>query len=204
MYRIQYDAMALQYVAVDGLVSLVSAVVTIVVDDLRHGRIDGGLALITLCVVPPLVLLSWRFRSRLRSRAREVKKLESGALSVVQEVLTGLRVVKAFGQEDREQERFVGRSREGSGPVSGSRWPRGLYGLLVGLIVAAGSAAVLLVGAATGPRRFHHAGRTAAVMSYLTQLYAPVKTAAKRAGTCRPARERRARFRAPRRDPGRR
>ena len=35
------------------------------------------------------------------------------ALSVVQEVLTGLRVVKAFGQEDREQERFLDQSSLG-------------------------------------------------------------------------------------------
>ena len=181
VYRIQYDAMALQYVAVDGLVSLVSAVVTIVAMIYVTARIDGGLALIALCVVPPLVLVSWRYRSRLRSRARAVKQLESGALSVVQEVLAGLRVVKAFGQEDREQERFVGRSEEGVKPLR----------------LAAGRSVV------RAPRRVHprrgkrgsaHRGQLVrtgsitlgallAVMSYLTQLYEPVKTAAKRAGT---------------------
>lgn len=183
VYRIQYDAMALQYVAVDGLVSLVSAVVTIASMIYVTARIDGGLALITLCVVPPLVLVSWRFRSRLRSRAREVKKLESGALSVVQEVLTGLRVVKAFGQEDREQERFVGRSRDGVRARLRLAMAEGAYGLLVGFIVAAGSAAVLYTGGRLVRSGAITLGEMLAVMSYLTQLYAPVKTAAKRAGT---------------------
>jgi ATP-binding cassette subfamily B protein len=183
LYRIQYDAMALQYVAVDGLVSLVSAVVTIVAMIYVTARIDGGLALITLCVVPPLVLVSWRYRSRLRSRARAVKKLESGALSVVQEVLTGLRVVKAFGQEDREQERFVGRSREGVRARLRLTMAEGSYGLLVGFILAAGSAAVLLTGGQLVRTGSITLGALLAVMSYLTQLYEPVKTAAKRAGT---------------------
>jgi ATP-binding cassette, subfamily B, bacterial len=183
LYRIQYDAMALQYVAVDGLVSLVTAVVTIVSMIYVTARIDGGLALITLCVVPPLVLVSWRFRTRLRSRARDVKKLESGALSVVQEVLTGLRVVKAFGQEDREQERFVGRSREGVRARLRLTMAEGSYGLLVGFIVAAGSAAVLLTGGRLVRTGSITLGELLAVMSYVTQLYEPVKTAAKRAGT---------------------
>ena len=183
LYRIQYDAMALQYVAVDGLVSLVSSVVTIVSMIYVTARIDGGLALITLCVVPPLVLVSWRFRTRLRSRARDVKKLESGALSVVQEVLTGLRVVKAFGQEDREQERFVGRSREGVRARLRLTMAEGSYGLLVGFIVAAGSAAVLLTGGRLVRTGSITLGELLAVMSYVTQLYEPVKTAAKRAGT---------------------
>jgi ATP-binding cassette subfamily B protein len=183
LYRIQYDAMALQYVAVDGLVSLVTAVVTVASMIYVTARIDVGLALIALSVVPPLLLTSWRFRARLRSRSRQVKQLESGALSVVQEVLTGLRVVKAFGQEDREQERFVGRSREGVSARLRLALAEGAYGVLVGVIVAAGSAGVLLVGGQLVRTGTVTLGELLAVMSYLTQLYAPVKTAAKRAGT---------------------
>ena len=183
LYRIQYDAMALQYVAVDGLVSLVTAVVTVASMIYVTARINGGLALIALAVVPPLLLASWHFRARLRSRAGEVKKLESGALSVIQEVLTGLRVVKAFGQEDREQERFVGRSRDGVRARLRLALAEGAYGFLVGFIVAAGSAAVLFVGGQRVRTGAVTTGELLAVMSYLTQLYAPVKTAAKRAGT---------------------
>jgi ATP-binding cassette subfamily B protein len=183
LYRIQYDAMALQYVAVDGLVALVTAVVTVVSMIYVTARIDGGLALIALSVIPPLLVASWRFRERLRSRSRQVKQLESGALSVVQEVLTGLRVVKAFGQEDREQERFVGRSRDGVRARLRLALAEGAYGLLVGAIVAAGSAGVLFVGGRLVRTGTVTTGELLAVMSYLTQLYGPVKTAAKRAGT---------------------
>jgi ATP-binding cassette subfamily B protein len=183
VYRLQYDAMALQYVAVDGLVSLVSAVVTVTAMIYVTARIDGGLALIALAVVPPLLYVSWRYRNRLRERARQVRHLESGALSVVHEVLGGLRVVKAFGQEDREHERFVGRSGDGVRARVRLSLAEGAYGLLVGAIVAAGSAAVLITGAGLVRSGTITLGELLAVMSYLTQLYSPVKTAAKRAGT---------------------
>ena len=54
-----------------------------------------------------LYLSARSYRRRLRPGYRQVKQLESSALAVVQEVLDSLRVVKAFGQEDREHERFV-------------------------------------------------------------------------------------------------
>jgi ATP-binding cassette subfamily B protein len=102
---------------------------------------------------------------------------------VIQEVLTGLRVVKAFGQEGREQARFVGRSRDGVRARLRLAVAEGAYGLLVGFIVAAGSAAVLFVGGRLVRTGSVTTGELLAVMSYLAQLYAPVKTAAKRAGT---------------------
>ena len=41
-----------------------------------------------------------------------MKQLDSTALSVVQEVLAAIRVVKAFSREDYERERFVGKSQQ--------------------------------------------------------------------------------------------
>jgi ATP-binding cassette, subfamily B, bacterial len=190
VYRIQYDAMALQYVAVDGMIALFSATVTVVSMIYVTALIDPGLALIALAVVPPLLVVSWRFRNRLRTRSRQVKQLESGALSVVQEVLTGLRVVKAFGQEDREQERFVGRSADGVRARLRLTLAEGAYGLVIALIVGGGSAAVLFAGVRLVQTETVTLGELLIVMSYVTQLYAPVKTIAKRAGTLQGLRRR--------------
>ena len=57
----------------------------------------------------------------------DIMHLESSAFSVVQEALSALRVVKAFGQEEREQERFVRHSSESfSSPRSGCMVGRGV------------------------------------------------------------------------------
>src|SRR5205085_9215736 len=109
-------------------------------------RLDWQLALVALAVSPVLLLLTHVYRWRLRNQSHQVKKLETSALSVVQEVLTSLRVVKAFGQENREQERFIRQSSEGVRARIHLSLVEGGLGLLLGLTTAIGTAAVLFIG----------------------------------------------------------
>src|SRR5205823_13255330 len=108
--------------------------------------IDLQLALVALAVSPFLYFAAAIYRRRMRTGARGVKRLESEALGVVQEVLTVLRVVKVFGQERREEERFVRRATSGVRARLRLVLLDGLFGLLVGVITAVGSGAVLLIG----------------------------------------------------------
>jgi ATP-binding cassette, subfamily B, bacterial len=182
-YRIQYDAMSLQYVAVESVISLITALSTLGAMLYVTYRIDPQLALVTLVVSPPIIFVAKTFRPRMRAVSREVKKLESGALSVVQEVLTGLRVVKAFGQEDREQERFAGHFTEGMRARIRLVFIEGTYSLLVGGTIAAGGAVVLFVGVRHVQQGAITLGDLLLVMGYLAQLYAPLKTMARKAGS---------------------
>jgi ATP-binding cassette, subfamily B, bacterial len=182
-YRVQEDAQALQYLAVDTVVSLVTSISTLVAMVYVISRIDLGLALVALGVSPLLFLAARGFRQRLRTRARAVKRLESGALSIVQEVLGALRVVRAFGQEDREHDRFLARSGEGMRARLGLAVVEGVYALLVGTLMGMGGAVVLYVGVRQVQRDAMTLGDLLLVMGYLSQLYQPLKTMAKRAGT---------------------
>src|SRR2546425_10807466 len=80
------------------------------------------------------------YRSHLRTQSRYVKKLETAALAVVHETLGALRVVKAFGQEGRETDRFIRRSSEGMAARIPLAFLEGRFGLLVGLTPAGGGA----------------------------------------------------------------
>ena len=146
MYRVIEDAKALQYIAVEGVIALVTALSTLAAMVYVTFRVDGQLALVTVSVVPLLAVMATRFRRRLRKRSSDVKRLESSALSVVQEVLTGLRVVKAFSQEDREHDRFY--QRAGDGMMARVRLvlAQASYGLSVGAVVGVGGALVLYIG----------------------------------------------------------
>jgi ATP-binding cassette subfamily B protein len=181
-YRIQYDAMAVQYVAVQSAISFITAASTLAGMLYVTYRIDPQLALIALAVSPPILLIAKVFRPRMRGQSREVKKLESGALSVVQEVLTGLRVVKAFGQEDREHERFIGRAGEGMRARIRLAFVEGAYSLLIGATIGAGGAAVLFIGMRRVESGAITLGDLLLVMGYLAALYAPLKMMAKNAG----------------------
>jgi ATP-binding cassette, subfamily B, bacterial len=181
VYRIQYDASALQNILVDGAIPFVSAAVTLVTMWIVTARLDRSLALVALAVSPPLFFLSRAYRPRMRRQSRQVKKLESSALAVVQETLGALRVVKAFGQEARETGRFVHRSQEGVTARIRLAVLEGGYGVLIGLVTALGMAAVLLIGVGHVRSGALTLGQLLLVLGYLGQLYEPLKTMSRKA-----------------------
>jgi len=175
-YRILWDTEAVRSVAVDTLPSLITAVFTLASMVYVVFRIDRQLALVALAVSPFLFILSRAHRTRLRKQSRETKKLESAALAVVQEVLASLRVVKAFGQEDREQERFVDRSAQGMRARIRYTVTEGGLGLLLGMTTALGTAAVLWIGVRNIQAGTLTLGSLLLVLGYLSQLYGPLNT----------------------------
>jgi len=181
LYRIQYDAPAIQNILVDGAIPFVTATITLSTMIVATARLDWPLALVALGVCPVLLVLSRVYRGRMRRQSRHVKKLEAAALAVAHETLGALRVVKAFGQEARETERFVGRSREGM--IARLRFAllEGRFGVFVGLTTAAGTAAVLFIGVQHVQAGILTLGQLLMVLGYLSQLYDPLKTISRKA-----------------------
>src|ERR1039458_8981469 len=105
-YRIQYDAQSIQAIAVGGI-PLFSAFFTLGAMVVATASMDWELAVVALMVCPVLYFLTQRFIRRLRDRWTEVKELDSSAMSVIQEVLVSLRLVKSFGREDHEYQRYA-------------------------------------------------------------------------------------------------
>jgi ATP-binding cassette subfamily B protein len=182
-YRIQYDASAVQHIAMDGVIPFVVAAVTFVSMLYVISRLSWELALVALAISPVLFIVARSYRPRLRKRSREVKKLESSAFSVVQEVLTAMRVVKAFGQEEREAARFVTHSQRSLRARLGLVFAEGGFGMVVGLTTAAGAAATLYIGVSLVQSGALTLGELLLVMGYLTQLYDPLKTVSKKAAS---------------------
>jgi ATP-binding cassette subfamily B protein len=181
-YRIQEDAKAFQYIASDSLVSLITAVATLGGMLYVTAVISLELALVSMAVAPILLFAASYFRRRLRRQARHVKRLESGSLGVVQEVLGGLRVVKSFAQEDREHGRFHRQAARGTRARIRLALAEGSYALLIGSVVGLGGALVLFMGVGLVQRGTITLGDLLLVMGYLSQLYQPLKTMARKAG----------------------
>jgi ATP-binding cassette, subfamily B, bacterial len=176
LYRIQYDAPAIQYIAIDGVIPFITATCTLTGMIYVTAQLDWQLALIALAVSPVLFLVSRIYRPRLRSQARQLRKLESSTLSVVQEVLAAIRIVKAFGREEDEQKRFVSRSSESLGARLRMALAEGAFSILIGLTTMAGTAAVLIIGIIHVRSGALTLGELLLVMGYLSQLYAPLAT----------------------------
>jgi ATP-binding cassette subfamily B protein len=175
-YRIQYDATSLQSIVVEGVVPFITSTLTLLAMIGVTARINWKLALVGLTISPLIFAASRANRRGMRQQSRQVKKMESSALSVVQEVLGAARVVKAFAQEEREQGRFVERSNEGMRARLRLALTEGGFGMVVALITAGGMAAVLYLGMSDVKAGRLTLGNLLLVMGYLTQLYAPLKT----------------------------
>ena len=176
IYRIQNDAMALQYLTVDGLIPIATAVLTLIGMIWATAWIDWQLALVALAISPVLFTLSMLYRPLLRNQSRDIKKMESSTWSIVQEVLSSLRVVQAFGREGHEQERYVRRSTEGMRARLKLAVAQGRYGMLVGLTMTLGTATVLWLGVRHVQAQTLTLGSLLLVMAYLGQLYEPLRT----------------------------
>jgi ATP-binding cassette subfamily B protein len=70
------------------------------------------LAVLVLVPAPFVVIISGMVRTRIRNMYRQQWKLFDKANSLLQDILNGIRVVKAFGQEEREVDRFTKASRD--------------------------------------------------------------------------------------------
>jgi ATP-binding cassette, subfamily B, bacterial len=182
-YRIQYDASAIQNIVIDGAIPFIIASVTVLSMLYIILRLDWQLALIALVVSPVLYLISRAYRRCFRTRSREIKRLESSVLSVIHEVLAATRVVRAFGQEDREQERFIDRSDRGMRARIRFLFAESSFGLLIGLTTSAGTAAVLFIGIRHVQSGILTLGEMLLVMGYLSQLYTPLRTIGRKAGS---------------------
>jgi ATP-binding cassette subfamily B protein len=180
VFRIQYDAECFQHVLIDGIIPLVSALLTAVSVVVVTAWLNWQLALVSLVVCPILYLLTTRFGRRLRGRWYEVKDIESSAMSVVQEALSAGRVVKAFGQEEHEQRRFVHRaSRRLKGQLD-IAWLQSKFDLAIGVTVAAGTAVVLLLGVIQVKAGHLSTGELLMVLAYQAQVYLPLRTISKK------------------------
>jgi len=176
IYRIQYDAPSIQWVAVHGVIPFLTSGLTLVGMIYVIARIDWQLALVALAVAPIMFVLTQVFRQRIGREWWKVKEYESLSMSVVQEVLGALRVVKACGQEDREKERFLRHYHKNVQGQVRLASMSGMLELLIGLTVAAGTAATLLIGVQHVQSGILTLGNLLLVMAYLAQLYSPLAT----------------------------
>jgi ATP-binding cassette subfamily B protein len=175
VYRIQHDAPAIQYVIIQGLIPWVTALLTLLAMIYVTLQIDASLGLVALGIVPILLLLTVASSRTVRLRSQAIKDLDSSAMSVIQEVLGCIRVIKAFGQEDREQERFVRRSTK---RVSGQlrlALDQAVFNMFIGLTIAGGTAASLYLGVRHVRSGALTIGSLLVVMAYIAQLYQPLQ-----------------------------
>jgi ABC-type multidrug transport system fused ATPase/permease subunit len=138
-------------------------------------RLDVQLTLLALVVAPLMVSASVLFGRPLRAVAQERRTLESLMQAHVQQTLTGIPVVQAFGQEQREHRRFREVARSIIRAHQRGSLVGGLHGLGTGLGTTLGLMAVLWVGAHRVLDGALTLGSLLVFLAYLGSLQAQLK-----------------------------
>src|SRR5579864_4298921 len=83
--------------------------------------LDWRFTLIALSVLPVLCMVVYTFTRRIKKASRAVRKKEAEIVSTLQEVLSSIRIVKAFAREEYEQQRFEAESTESFNNADGGQ-----------------------------------------------------------------------------------
>jgi ATP-binding cassette, subfamily B, bacterial len=145
--------------------------------------INWEFTLIALSVAPPLFLVVYSYTRRIKKASREVRKKEGEIVSVIQEVFSSIRVVKAFAREDYEQRRLEGESLEAVEIALHARGLKAKLAPLVEMIVAAGTCLVLWFGARLALTGALSAGSLVVFFLYLGKMYKPMQELSKMTDT---------------------
>ncbi|HYO21766.1 MAG TPA: ABC transporter ATP-binding protein [Flavisolibacter sp.] len=180
LYRLQWDTVAVRTFLLTNLSPLISSIFTLVCMIVVMFTINWVFAMIALCIMPPLFFLI-RFSTKKMKRGwNEVKEDESIAMSVVHEVLSSLRVVKAFGQEDNEGQRFAAKSnRAVKGQLKMAWFGAGFY-FVVGMTFAIATALFIYLGANYIQNGKMTLGELTLVLAYIAQIFGPLQNISKK------------------------
>jgi ATP-binding cassette subfamily B protein len=133
------------------------------------------LAVVSVVIVPALLLLSYRMRRRVFPATWDGQQREGDVVQIVDEDLGGVRVVKAFGQEDRELERVADASRTLYGAQMRAVRMQSRYQPVLEAVPAVGQVAVLAFGGWLALRHRITLGTFLAFSTYISQLVAPAQ-----------------------------
>jgi ABC-type multidrug transport system fused ATPase/permease subunit len=135
--------------------------------------------LVALTVTPLLALFVYRLRYVVKLATHDVRRHQGEMVTIVQEGLGAIRLVKAFAQGAFERQRLDEKSLQSVQAALQARRARSLVGPVVTVLVAIGTAAVLWFGTRLVLTGAMTAGALVVFMTYLGRLFRPIQDLAR-------------------------
>ncbi len=181
--RVTSDIDAVQNLISSVLLGILVNVLTLVGMVLVMSYLNWEFTLIALLVAPGLFLVVYHYTHRIKKASRAVRRKEGEVVSVLEEVLSSIRVVKAFAREDYEQRRFEQESRENVELALQARNVKAKLPPIVEIIVACGTCLVLWYGARLVLTGGLTSGELLVFLLYLGKMYKPMRELSKMTDT---------------------
>ena len=174
-FRVAYDSQAIQTIYNRGFSSVLSSVVTLLGAVAVLLWMDWTLTLVALVVLPAIFLSIRYFAERIRRQSTTIQERESAVLTVAQEGLSAVRMVRAFGREDFEVAQFREQAQESLRANLDFNLTSLASSLVVGVVIAAGTALLYYVGSLHVLDGSLALGELIVFVSYLGMLYQPLE-----------------------------
>jgi ATP-binding cassette subfamily B protein len=146
MSRATVDLQGVRFFLGYGLIFFFQHVFTIVGVTIVMFVVSVKLSLVALAILPLLIAFAYRYSHIAHPLLRDVQQKMADVATVAEENIVGVHVVKAFAQEQAEQDKFETRSEAVFGQSVKANRQRAFYVPLMSFLPMFAQAAVLLVG----------------------------------------------------------
>jgi ABC-type multidrug transport system fused ATPase/permease subunit len=174
--RLTNDVQALDQLVTEGIATLFSSTLTLVGTAAILLLLDPELALITFLTFPLLLIGSVAFRLASSGAYRLTREKIAQVTAYLQETLSGVRVVRAFGQEPRHRGRFAELNDEHRAANMKTVYLNAAYFPSVELLSAVATAAILLYGGNQVLDEEVTIGVLASFVFYLQAFFDPIQS----------------------------
>ena len=176
MSRATVDLQSVRFFLGYGLIFIGQSVVTILLAAIAMFILQPGLAAVSLAPVPFVVLVANRYGHRSRPALQEAQQRIAELTADTEENVSGIRVVKAFAQEDRQLARFRQTVQRVFDQQLRATRIQAFYNPLISFLPNLGLAAILLVGGREVIDGTLSVGAFTAFYAYLLMLISPMQT----------------------------
>ncbi|HWE34621.1 MAG TPA: ABC transporter ATP-binding protein [Solirubrobacteraceae bacterium] len=176
MSRATVDLQAVRFFLGYGLIFIGQSLLTIALAGVAMFLIRPELAALSLAPVPFVVLVARSYGRRSRPALQEVQQRIGELTADAEENISGVRVVKAFAQEQRQLARFRGSVGRVFDQAIYATRIEARYVPLISFLPNLGLAAILLVGGREVIHGSLSLGQFTAFYAYLLMLISPMRT----------------------------
>jgi len=173
--RMTNDIEALNQLISEGIVTLFANLLTLVGVVAIMLLLDWRLALVTFAVLPLLLITSLIFRKYSAGAFRETRERIALVTAHLQETLSGVRVVRAFGQEGRHINRMTELNEANRQANMKTVYLNASYFPATELLTAVGTAAILLFGGWQAIEGNIMIGVVVSFVGYLQLFFDPIQ-----------------------------
>src|SRR5262245_22992968 len=176
IYHIENDSYCVESLTLSGILPLISSAVTLGAMFIVLLQINWQVALLSLVVIPFLLWVNRHYSERIVDRSEHVKNLEAGLINLFHEVFTSIRVVKAFGREPHEQQRFKDQGSTTLDARIKLTMQESLYAAMINVVTTGATALILFVGGYYVYDRKMTIGDLLVALTYLGSVFGPLVT----------------------------